>query len=344
MGAGEGSAVEVELEEEEEEATTEVENTTATTLPEETTTTEEPNTTNINTTTEGSGDSDEAIDGAQDQDNDETRDVDDSEGAGEEEASGDDEEDGDDDEHEDDDDEDEKKPKLPPIPFPPRPRAFDKVVDSISDFADKVKSGISRHGKMTDDDIHIEEDAPEDYPSESEDASNSAPVFVMHPSMIQFFAPGEPFALVCSAESPDPASEVTYSWTRNGRPMNMEDAAARLIFRENEASNGNLIFVSPGTGDVGTYTCLAENDHGKTYSRGSVVMIRKKAAESDSDSEETVEEMPKMEVETGDDDEVVPAETERKPRKEGVFLVFPTVAVEAEAQIVEDAGTDPSEE
>ena len=249
----------------------------------------------------------------------------------------------DEDDDDDDDDEEDEDGSGEPRLFPERSlTGLSKVVDSVSDFAAKVKSGRSRHSKMIDTDVT--ENAG-DILFETDDESSLAPVFVTHPSMIQFFAPGEPFALVCSAESPDPGSEVTYSWTRNGRPMNMEDAAARLIFRENAAANGNLIFVSPGTGDVGTYTCLAESEHGKTYSRGSVVMVRKQMAEGESDSGSTTEEIPKMELETGDDNEVLLAEGEREPRKEGVFLVFPAVADEADAQIVEDAGVaDSSEE
>jgi len=347
LGVGQGSAVEVELDEE---------TTLTTTLPEETATmtsntTEEPNTTKKSQTTPGDYDSDGDADakGAPDQEDDDDDDGDETDGEDETEEV-DDTEEGD--QSEDGDEErsgDDEKPKLQPIPFPPRPRAFDKVVDSISDFADRVKSGRSRHGKMTD--VDAEEDANQDaqediaaasptLPSESDDPPNLSPVFETQPSMIQFFAPGEPFALVCSAA---PGSEVKYSWTRNGRPMNMEDAAARRIFRENAAANGNLIFVSPGTGDVGTYTCLAENEHGKTYSTGSVVMVRRKKAELGGDSGETTEEIPEMEVETGDDNEVVLAEGEREPRREGVFLVYPAVADEADAQIVEDAGAGGSD-
>ena len=231
-----------------------------------------------------------------------------------------DDEDDDDDDDEDEDEDGSGEPRL----FSSPPQGLSKVVDSVSDFAAKVKSGRSRHSKMIDTDVT--ENAG-DILFETEDESSLAPVFVTHPSMIQFFAPGEPFALVCAAESPAAAAggEVRYSWTRNGRLMDMADAAARRVFRENAAANGNLIFVSPGTGDVGTYTCLAENEHGKTYSRGSVVMVRK----------EEESEGPKKEIEASNNNEAV---GEREPRREGVFLVYPTVVEEAVAQIVEDAG------
>merc|ERR1719471_1431695 len=231
-----------------------------------------------------------------------------------------DDEDDDDDDDEEEDEDGSGEPRL----FSSPPQGLSKVVDSVSDFAAKVKSGRSRHSKMIDTDVT--ENAG-DILFETEDESSLAPVFVTHPSMIQFFAPGEPFALVCAAESPAAAGgEVRYSWTRNGRLMDMADAAARRVFRENAAANGNLIFVSPGTGDVGTYTCLAENEHGKTYSRGSVVMVRKEEEESEG---------PKKEIEASNNEAV----GEREPRKEGVFLVYPTVVDEAVAQIVEDAGT-----
>merc|ERR1719245_1937706 len=243
----------------------------------------------------------------------------------EKEGKDDDNDDEDDDDDDDDDDEDEDGSGEPRL-FSSPPQGLSKVVDSVSDFAAKVKSGRSRHSKMIDTDVT--ENAG-DILFETEDESSLAPVFVTHPSMIQFFAPGEPFALVCAAESPAAAAggEVRYSWTRNGRLMDMADAAARRVFRENAAANGNLIFVSPGTGDVGTYTCLAENEHGKTYSRGSVVMVRKE--------EEEPSETPETEKEVADFNEAV---GEREPRKEGVFLVYPTVVEEAVAQIVEDAG------
>jgi len=232
-----------------------------------------------------------------------------------------DDEDDDDDDDEEEDEDGSGEPRL----FSSPPQGLSKVVDSVSDFAARVKSGRSRHSKMIDTDVT--ENAG-DILFETEDESSLAPVFVTHPSMIQFFAPGEPFALVCAAESPAAAAggEVRYSWTRNGRLMDMADAAARRVFRENAAANGNLIFVSPGTGDVGTYTCLAENEHGKTYSRGSVVMVRKEEEESEG---------PKKEIEASNNNEAV---GEREPRKEGVFLVYPTVVEEAVAQIVEDAG------
>ena len=233
----------------------------------------------------------------------------------------------DEDDDDDDDDEEDEDGSGEPRLFPERSlTGLSKVVDSVSDFAAKVKSGRSRHSKMIDTDVT--ENAG-DILFETDDESSLAPVFVTHPSMIQFFAPGEPFALVCAAESPAAAAggEVRYSWTRNGRLMDMADAAARRVFRENAATNGNLIFVSPGIGDVGTYTCLAENEHGKTYSRGSVVMVRKEEAEPS--------ETPETEMEVADANE---AEGEREPRKEGVFLVYPTVVEEAAAQIVEDAG------
>merc|ERR1719471_2308736 len=238
-----------------------------------------------------------------------------------------DDEDDDEDDDDDDDDEDEDGSGEPRL-FSSPPQGLSKVVDSVSDFAARVKSGRSRHSKMIDTDVT--ENAG-DILFETEDESSLAPVFLTHPSMIQFSAPGEPFALVCAAESPAAAAsggEVRYSWTRNGRLMDMADAAARRVFRENAAANGNLIFVSPGTGDVGTYTCLAENEHGKTYSRGSVVMVRKEEEEEESEG-------PKKEIEASNNNEAV---GEREPRKEGVFLVYPTVVEEAAAQIVEDAG------
>merc|ERR1719471_2080361 len=225
----------------------------------------------------------------------------------------------------DDEDEDEDGSGEPRL-FSSPPQGLSKVVDSVSDFAARVKSGRSRHSKMIDTDVT--ENAG-DILFETEDESSLAPVFLTHPSMIQFFAPGEPFALVCAAESPAAAAaggEVRYSWTRNGRLMDMADAAARRVFRENAAANGNLIFVSPGTGDVGTYTCLAQNEHGKTYSRGSGVMVRKEEEESEG---------PKKEIEASNNNGAL---GEREPRKEGVFLVYPTVVEEAAAQIVEDAG------
>merc|ERR1719471_2391489 len=231
----------------------------------------------------------------------------------------------DEDDDDDDDDEDEDGSGEPRL-FSSPPQGLSKVVDSVSDFAARVKSGRSRHSKMIDTDVT--ENAG-DILFETEDESSLAPVFVTHPSMIQFSAPGEPFALVCAAESPAAAAsggEVRYSWTRNGRLMDMADAAARRVFRENAAANGNLIFVSPGTGDVGTYTCLAQNEHGKTYSRGSGVMVRKEEEESEG---------PKKEIEASNNNGAL---GEREPRKEGVFLVYPTVVEEAAAQIVEDAG------
>ena len=324
LNVGQGSAVEVDLDEEaqaETEEATIVESTTpATTVTQDANTTEEPSTTisgQIN----------------REEDNVDTSDHDDGED--------DDKSDGDDDDVGKDEqtaeaDEDGEKPKLPAIPFPPHPRAFDKVVDSISDFAARVKSGRSRHGKMTDvaaedeDDVDVE---AENATSTVSGESDLAPVFSMHPSMIQFFEPEEPFVLICSAESAD-GGEVSYSWTRNGRPMNMGDAAARKIYRENAAANGNLIFISPGTGDVGTYTCLAENEHGKTYSTGSVVMIRKTALDSSGKADSPA---PDADVELeGDANEG----GEREPRKESVFLVFPAAAEDVDAQIVEDAGEE----
>ncbi len=319
----------------------------------------------------------------------------------------------------------EEMPKFPAIKLPPKPRAFDKVVDSISDFADRVKSGISRHGKMIDEgemtgdeelsenDIEdvaeasttttasesadttevaadenttvnkieeavesttpVEENtssstkqaSPEDSTMTTEVSTEEAttassetqedstttevsteiptttttpkavlePKMVEQPAMLQFFTPGEPFVLVCKAASPSDSSPVTYSWTKNGRPTGERLEPGRMVVRENTSANGNLLFVNPGLGDVGTYQCVAENEHGKVFSAPSLLMVREKEATSVS---------PPAEKETENEDDGVMTVESREPRNEGVFLVFPVAAEDAGTQVVD--GVEQEEE
>ena len=70
----------------------------------------------------------------------------------------------------------------------------------------------------------------------------------------------------CQAESIlDP--NIRYTWTKNGRPfiINGQD-----VFSESSL-NGNILFISPKSSDVGTYQCEAMNDFGNAFSEASLL-------------------------------------------------------------------------
>ena len=70
----------------------------------------------------------------------------------------------------------------------------------------------------------------------------------------------------CQAESKlDP--NIRYTWTKNGRPfiINGQD-----VFSESSL-NGNILFISPKSSDVGTYQCEAMNDFGNAFSEASLL-------------------------------------------------------------------------
>jgi hypothetical protein len=45
---------------------------------------------------------------------------------------------------------------------------------------------------------------------------------------------------------------VSYSWLKNGRQFHLDGGSGHRVFRESPF-DGNIIFVSPGQDDVGTY-------------------------------------------------------------------------------------------
>jgi hypothetical protein len=50
------------------------------------------------------------------------------------------------------------------------------------------------------------------------------PTMIGEPPMLQYFKVGQPFVLVCSALAPtESTSPLQYSWTRNGRPLLVND-------------------------------------------------------------------------------------------------------------------------
>ena len=107
------------------------------------------------------------------------------------------------------------------------------------------------------------------------------PVIVNELSSVELFTSGKPFVLICEAENPT-SSEVfftqpiKYSWNKNGRPFDELNDPVNQIYSES-SNNGNLLFVSPQSpADEGTYQCIAENQFGKSYSRGAVVMERRR--------------------------------------------------------------------
>lgn len=148
--------------------------------------------------------------------------------------------------------------------------------------------------------------------SEVEEPSNPSPIeeslgprITSQPAMIQFFTVGEPFVLICEAES-QTGDEVQYSWTRNGHFLRENDPVNQ-IYRES-LTNGNLLFISPKIRDVGTYQCVAETLAGKSFSQASLLMVQKEAEA--------------IAARLVDNNEVVLVDT-REPRQERVFVVMP---------------------
>ena len=58
------------------------------------------------------------------------------------------------------------------------------------------------------------------------------------------------FQQVCQANSA--LEPVKYSWLKNGRPFHLDNEFGSQVFRESPF-DGNIIFVSPRSQDVGTY-------------------------------------------------------------------------------------------
>merc|ERR1712062_880435 len=103
------------------------------------------------------------------------------------------------------------------------------------------------------------------------------PIIVNELPSVSFFTDEMPFVLICEAKNPE-SSEVfftqpiNYYWLKNGRPFDELNDPANKIYSES-VSNGNILFVQPKSPeDEGTYQCVAENQFGKTYSSGAVVM------------------------------------------------------------------------
>ncbi|TRY80073.1 hypothetical protein TCAL_14802 [Tigriopus californicus] len=154
--------------------------------------------------------------------------------------------------------------------------------------------------------IVIEEEEEEEEPSNpSPIEENLRPRITSQPAMIQFFTVGEPFVLICEAES-QTGDEVKYSWTRNGHFLRENDPVNQ-IYRES-LTNGNLLFISPKIRDVGTYQCVAETLAGKSFSQASLLMVQR---EAEAIASRLV-----------DNNEVVLVDT-REPRQERVFVVMP---------------------
>lgn len=159
-------------------------------------------------------------------------------------------------------------------------------------------------------------------------AKSGSPIIEKGPNTIHFFKPKEPFVLVCQGFSE--SGSINYSWLKNGRPFHLDGEAGHLVFRESPF-DGNIIFVSPGPSDVGTYQCVAENKNGKVFSHPSLVMVQKPLheprgldlfkttnAESRTDSDANLE---------------VVGAANPADGKQGVFVVLPT----------DNANQDPAE-
>ena len=103
------------------------------------------------------------------------------------------------------------------------------------------------------------------------------PIIVNELPSVSFFTAGMPFVLICEARNPDSSDvfftqPIKYSWNKNGRPFTELNDPANQIYSES-INNGNILFVQPKSPeDEGTYQCVAENQFGKTYSSGAVVM------------------------------------------------------------------------
>jgi len=103
------------------------------------------------------------------------------------------------------------------------------------------------------------------------------PIIVNELPSVSFFTAGMPFVLICEARNPDSSDvfftqPIKYSWNKNGRPFTELNDPTNQIYSES-INNGNILFVQPKSPeDEGTYQCVAENQFGKTYSSGAVVM------------------------------------------------------------------------
>ena len=103
------------------------------------------------------------------------------------------------------------------------------------------------------------------------------PIIVNELSSVEVFTPGMPFVLICEAQNPSTSDvfftqPIKYSWNKNGRPFDELNDPSKQIYSES-VNNGNILFVAPTSpADEGTYQCIAENQFGKSYSRGAVVM------------------------------------------------------------------------
>ena len=155
-------------------------------------------------------------------------------------------------EDEEEEEEEEEEEDKPPLPFdlpklPPRPRAFDKVVESVEDLAKRVRSGKQVDMEEEEQEEKEEKDAmvvneraleesdhtagskKEEAPSEPTAPASLKPRIVSRSPMVQRFSVGEPFVLVCEVEASPSSSEViSFSWTKNGRFLHYGDPLSKV--------------------------------------------------------------------------------------------------------------------
>ena len=210
--------------------------------------------------------------------------------------------------------------------FPPRPRQLDKIVESVDEFAEKIRNGkeVDLEETTTTEMSQVEENETTTTTTATTTVSTTTTSTTTTPNLapeirtneeqsaVQPFTVGEPIVLVCKAANPPgvPQSvDITYSWTKNGRYLPEFDSK-RGIYRESR-NNGHLLFVSPDLSDIGTYQCGAENKFGKTFSKAILLMPKKTQEPATSEKSATSQ------------SNIVLAAS-REPRKnDDVFLVFP---------------------